>query len=231
MPRAVALLCILTLAGCAPAMQATNSTQLTLTAADGTRIAASLYDAPNAKAGILLLHMLGRDRHDYDTIAHTLQRRGYTILSIDFRGHGQSEGTRWQQMTPEEFRAMLSDAEAAAAALEERTEHLIVIGASIGANIALQLAKIDPHISAAILLSPGGDYRGVKANATDTPVPLLIVAAEDDQYSAESSRTLEEQAGERASAIILDTAGHGTRMLDAKPDLTDTLIAWAEAHA
>ena len=38
----------------------------------------------------LLLHDTLRDRSDYAGIAENLNKRGFAVLSIDLRGHGQS---------------------------------------------------------------------------------------------------------------------------------------------
>src|SRR5919108_1882788 len=46
----------------------------------------------SAADAIILLHMLGRDRNDWNTFASTLSNssNGYIVLSLDLRGHGQS---------------------------------------------------------------------------------------------------------------------------------------------
>ncbi|MBI2142241.1 hypothetical protein HYU15_01975, partial [Candidatus Woesearchaeota archaeon] len=53
---------------------------------DGFVIKGNYYRADGSKA-VLLLHMLGKDRYDYNALAQQLQEQGYAVLAIDFRGH------------------------------------------------------------------------------------------------------------------------------------------------
>ena len=72
----------------APAMPPAHD--VTLTAQDGVRLAASYWPGRVETApGILLLHGVGGSRVIGN--AEWLAARGYAVLAIDFRGHGQSD--------------------------------------------------------------------------------------------------------------------------------------------
>src|SRR5919198_608042 len=69
---------------------------------------------------IILLHMLGHNRNDWNSFASTLSNKsnGYAVLSIDLRGHGDSisqDGNTisFQSFTPDDFNKMVLDVKAA----------------------------------------------------------------------------------------------------------------------
>jgi pimeloyl-ACP methyl ester carboxylesterase len=212
----------------APTTTPTEKTvsDIDLETGDGVRIRGTHYAPGLGQApGVVLLHMLGRQRSDWDAFARQLQEAGYAVLAIDLRGHGESEGRRdWQAMT--------QDAESAIAYLRSRPEidgdRIALIGASIGANIVLNAAANDPQIKGAALLSPGLDYRGVTTEDAVKMLgdrPLLIVASEEDSYAADSARTLADMA-DSAQLLMLSQQGHGTRMLGKDNGLESAILDW-----
>lgn len=195
----------------------------------------------SATPGVLLLHMLNRSAADWKEEAEALAAEGYAVLAMDLRGHGESALVRQgltvspMQLTPDDFQAMLNDARLALDTLVERggadPNRLAIIGASIGANIALSRAAVDPRVQVVALLSPGMDYRGV---TLDQPIkrygtrPLLIAAAEGDTYSAESARVLELLAQGNKELRMYSGDRHGTDMF-AGSDLRRLILKWLAA--
>lgn len=62
---------------------------------DGVLIVSTYYPPASSHRttnAIILLHMFGRDRNDWNAFASNLSNstNGYAVLSIDFRGHGES---------------------------------------------------------------------------------------------------------------------------------------------
>jgi hypothetical protein len=62
--------------------------------ADGVELVGTFFTGGKGDACVLLLHDIGKGRHrnqgGWDSLAKTLQKQGYTVLSFDFRGHGES---------------------------------------------------------------------------------------------------------------------------------------------
>ncbi len=205
---------------------------VTFAAVDGLELVGTLYPAQTASPapGVLLLHMLGGQRSDWDQFATLLAANGYTALTLDMRGHGETGGRQdWATARDDLLRArqFLADQESVAAA------QTAVVGASIGANMALITGAGEPEIATVVLLSPGLDYRGVTtedALAAYGDRPLLIVAANGDSYAADSSRTLAELAGESAVLQLYEDSTHGTRMFAAHDDLDELIIDWLSMH-
>ena len=204
---------------------------------DGFELAGSFYKS-NSDKGVILLHMLNRNRNDWNAFAEQLHKEGYNVLSIDLRGHGQSlkkdgRTVGWQIFSAQDFNDMILDVKAAKEFLEEKDINKIsLIGASIGANIALNYAAEDIEIKTIVLLSPGLDYRGVKTEDTAKDYenrPILIVASEDDEYSATSSKKLIELAVGKKELKMYTNAGHGTKMFP-NTDLDKIIIDWLKAY-
>ena len=257
MKYVVFVLTLLLLAGCKapeepqgfidqPSIGSGNvQSELTLTTSDDVKIKGTLYTASGEKA-VILLHMLGKDRKTWDGFARELQKASYTVLAIDLRGHGESleQGNgriNYNSFTDKDFNEMIKDVEAANQYLKEAGKYNLIalVGASIGANLALKFAANDPDLLTErervfeyqrkiILLSPGLEYRGVNIEQDNLIYegPLLIVASEDDSYSAQSSKQLAEKSRGKVKLQMYTNAGHGTNMFAAQPELVGFLIDW-----
>ena len=203
--------------------------QVTIEAADGLPIRATLLTplTSGADPGVILLHMLGDDRTVWGEVglAADLVAAGYAVLAVDMRGHGETGGTQDWTLAADDLGRVWDDFTARDTVDATRTA---VVGASIGANMALRLGAERPDVGAVVLLSPGLNYRGV---TTEDPLaiygdrPLLLIASEDDAYSADSVRALAE-AVDGATVQLYDYAGHGTNMFAAEPELTALIIGW-----
>ena len=189
---------------------------------DGVTIKGTYWDRDTDKE-LVLLHMLGRDRSDWSAFAESVD---YTILAIDLRGHGESDGD-WQSFSDVDFNKMILDVKAAN---EFLSGDVIVIGASIGANVALNYADNYP-VAGVVLLSPANDYRGVDTRAAITRYkgPLLIVASRNDEQSYNPSITMYNIAPSDTKQLkTYEDAGHGIRMLE-KPDLDDLILQFVKS--
>ncbi|MBO9711934.1 alpha/beta fold hydrolase [Sphingomonas sp.] len=106
-----------------------------LTASDGVSIAATYRPGRRPDApGVLILHGNGASRGSVARNAEWLARQGYAVLTIDFRGHGQSSPHR------KSFGLFESrDAAAAFAWLKQRQRgaKVAVIGISLGGAASL----------------------------------------------------------------------------------------------
>jgi pimeloyl-ACP methyl ester carboxylesterase len=210
---------------------------------DGVEIVGSTWIPDQGQAPcVILLHMLGKTRSDWNNVAQNLANKGYAVVSIDLRGHGEStkQGDTVidvLEFDEDDFQNMALDVEAVIKNLRENAHvdgsKIAIMGASIGANVALQAAAADPQIPTVVLLSPGKSYRGVR---TDTALldfgkrPILIAASEEDEYSANSSRYLKELAQGYSKLLMYKMIGHGTEMFKAPTDLEEEIITWFDSY-
>ena len=101
------------------------------------------------------MHQLRRDRHDYDSFAPKLVNAGFSVISIDVRGHGESSGN-WELFPADEFRKIGLDIAAAKQFLNTQgvdTSRLLIIGPSFTANSAINYGAEDSDVKAVISLS------------------------------------------------------------------------------
>ena len=89
-------------------------------APDGTNLKGSYFSPGRRGPAILLLHQCNMDRHAWDTLANDLAASGFHVLTIDYRGYGDSGG---HFANPEERRQIVqgkwpSDVDAAYASAQ-----------------------------------------------------------------------------------------------------------------
>lgn len=219
---------------------AVTATTVSFATSDGWEIYASYWDAGAGKPAAILLHMLIADRHSYADFGAKLAAAGFNVLALDSRGHGDStkhngETRRHADFDDETHKSSVLDVAAAKDFLAEKgadTSKLVIVGASIGANFALNYGADDPDVRAVVLLSPGLNYHGVETAAAMAKYrgrPAYLVASDEDKYSADSVGKLHEIAAD-ATLKIFSNAGHGTRIFDAEPSFEDALVDWLAAQ-
>lgn len=126
--------------------------------ADTLKIIGDLYRGNDRSPVILLLHgssIFGRKLPLIRALAKEFQGLGYTVLTFDLRGHGESD--KPQDYTPEAF-DFARDVEAAIDELEQRLDlenrRLYVVGHSFGGGVALAAQKRDKRIEKVVVFGP-----------------------------------------------------------------------------
>jgi pimeloyl-ACP methyl ester carboxylesterase len=209
------------------------------TTKDGVEIIGSMWmPQQEVSPGVILLHMLGHDRHDWDSFAERLLNQGYAVVSIDLRGHGEStkqddKTLDYKKFSDADYEKMPLDVQPVIDFLRDDKrvdgDRITIIGASIGANVALQVAASDPKIKTVVLLSPGKNYHGLTTEVAMLDYgkrPVLVAASEEDQYAAGSSRDLKQLAQGDSRLLMYKGVGHGTNMLGKETDLDDQIVDW-----
>lgn len=205
---------------------------------DGVKIVGDFYDANSLKAAILF-HTLPGNRRDFGELAEFLFGKGYSVLNVDERGHGDSEAWpgemgSWQEFVQADYDKMIYDVEAAADWLKNKIPgaELALIGGSIGANLSLLYgAKSQPKI--VVALSPGLNFKGIKTEIASRNFRqnLLLAASRDDSYSYESAQRLFDiSAAAKKDFVQYEDAGHGTRMFSAEPELKQRILDFLNKH-
>src|ERR1700733_10677608 len=87
---------------CCSAQNVVGPRVVDLTAADGTVLKASFFAAANPGPGVILFHQCNRQRKVWDDLAGRLASSGISVITLDFRGFGDSGGTPLGQLTPGE---------------------------------------------------------------------------------------------------------------------------------
>jgi dienelactone hydrolase len=128
---------------------------------------------------------------------------------------------------------MVADAAGAYAWLASRSEidpaRIGLVGASIGANLALNFAAGEPAVKTLVLLSPGLNYRGVTTEDAMTAYgrrPVMLVSSAEDREAAVAVDRLQQLAQGQQSVLSLQDQGHGTAMLGRENGLEDAILKW-----
>lgn len=132
---------------------------------DGNRIVASVFEgaghAGEPGRPVLLLHGGGQTRHAFDGPARRLAQAGFTGITVDQRGHGDSE---WSAPGHYAFSDYGRDVVAVACAIRAETGLVpVAAGASMGGIASLLAIGTDPSALAGLILidvtprlDPGG---------------------------------------------------------------------------
>lgn len=213
--------------------------KVTFNTQDKVRLVAN-YFAPvsSSTLGVLCLHMMPETKESWTPLAQVLSAQGLHVLAPDERGHGESttrggEELDYKKFSDQEQQAKRLDVDASLTWLKShgvQLETCVVIGASIGANLALDALLRFPQLPAAVLLSPGQDYRGVQTNPAAQQLRpaqrVLYIASQDDEYSFESVERLDYLTKAPHETWRLSQAGHGTQMCTAQPQLVHQVADW-----
>lgn len=176
---------------------------------------------------VVLVPMLGRTRDDWQAVGQRLTEANISALAIDLPGNAlpgdPAELTGWHE-----------DVGAAVNYLAERPAEVRsgaigVLGASLGANLAVVAAAMNPSVKSIGLVSPSLDYRGVRIEAPLAQYgarPALLMASVHDPYAARSVRTLQQDASGIREVRWSNVVGHGDVLLSRDPDLVRSLVEW-----
>jgi alpha-beta hydrolase superfamily lysophospholipase len=115
---------------------------------------------------VLVFHGVADNRVGAAAQAQVLLVAGYSVVMMDARAHGASEGpmATYGWLERKDTRAVVDALEAA-----EHPRHLFALGESMGAGIALQSAAVEPRIEAVVaeasfanLREASYDYAGLQ---------------------------------------------------------------------
>jgi uncharacterized protein len=121
-------------------------------ASDGLRLRTWTLRGRPDRAAILVVHGLGDTLESFTDFAVTLGRRGHTVLLVDLRAHGGSEGRNSTLGALER-----ADVKAAARHLRERSlagSGIVYMGFSLGSAAVMGAAPDEPDTKAVILEAP-----------------------------------------------------------------------------
>jgi dienelactone hydrolase len=193
--------------------------------------------AQRPAAAVVLVPMLGRGKEDWQPLIDRLVEAEITALAIDLPGVA----------APAESKDLASWHAAVIGAVDYvftrpdvRGSAIGAVGASLGANLAAVAAAADKRIRSLALISPSGDYRGVRIEGAMKDYgdrPALLLASLKDPYAARSVRELAaaspgpaERPGGAPSALRetlwSETPAHGTVLLARQPELIRSVVEW-----
>lgn len=221
----------------ATAAAGVQKTPVALTAADGTALKGTYY-APTAPGpGVLLLHQCNMDRTSWDGLAGALADAGIHVMTLDFRGYGESPGERatdrdrrykqMQELWPGDV-----DAAWAWLLVQKGVDKARVAagGASCGVTMASGLASRTPAIHSLVLLS--GRAGAALPYIQQTRALAVFGAASEDDDAAATIREVVAAASANPDTRLRMFKGdaHGVPMFGKEPTLLPEIVAWLQAR-
>jgi pimeloyl-ACP methyl ester carboxylesterase len=188
---------------------------VTFTTTDGINLAGTLFG--EGSTAVILAHQgtPGADQKTWQSFANLLADRGYTALTFDFRGVGQSEGKLL-------YGNLALDIDAAVQFLQARGyQKIICIGASMGGTACIRAAQDHAFIglialaSTMTISSDPASMRLTPDNLRNLTQPKLFISANDDYGMVVSdTKRMYEQSPNPKALLLLPGTQHGTNLFD-----------------
>lgn len=204
-------------------------------AADGTNLKATYFSSGAPGPGMILLHQCNMDRHAWDGLAQDLAGAGFHVLTLDFRGFGESGG---KTSDATERRSMQQkwpgDVDTAFTFLTSQKgvdkTRLAAGGASCGVTQSSDLAARHHEIKALMLLS-GQATEATRAYLSSSELPVFGAASEGDTNAAKG---IQEAVGAsknpHSTLKIYNGTEHGVPMFAKNAELEPMIVAWLKAQ-
>ena len=232
---------------------------------DGEPLSAAYYPSKtgNTSPVALLVHERERSSKDFEesivelkklSFAEDLQKQGYAVLALDYRGHGASTPRR--TIPRADWPAVVNDLQAAYYCLVDRHNwgelnlaKLGVIALGEGANVAATWAAMGGAVSsegrtsdlgALVLVSPMVDAQGQglaarpPITAVAARVPIALLVGERDPASAglvDDGPTSVKPIVKRYRSNRVETfpsALHGYKLLQFEPNMTASIYKFLD---
>jgi dienelactone hydrolase len=205
-------------------------------APDNANLKGTYFSPGHAGPAVLLLHQCNMDRHAWDGLANDLASAGFHVLTVDFRGFGDSDGKTTDAAARQAMRGKWpADADAMLAYLLKQAgvdkSRLAVGGASCGVTQSSDLAARHHEIKTVIALS-GTATEATRSYMAETPgVAIFGAASEGDTNAAKGIRDLlSASKNPRSTVKIYAGTEHGVPMFAKNPELQPLIVSWMKAQ-
>ena len=191
--------------------------------------------------GVILLPMYRHTRESWQPLVQQLKEAGFTCLSLDLRGHGQSrfgadgndDEKRVLARDPDFFNTMYLDVVAADIWLRNREPQLkqmVLVGASVGCSVAVHaVTGSSVKVDAVVLMTPGEIFLGIPTmdHIKSWPgIPLLILSSEEEQERGAAAIYNELRNNGAELKLFSQTDIHGTNMFGNVDKVEEFITQW-----
>jgi len=211
---------------------AAEKKDLELKASDGVSLMATYYSPGKPGPGMILLHQCNMDRKSWDVLATALMEKGVHVLTLDYRGYGESGQRTDNREEMQKLREKWpGDVDVAFAALRSQSgvdpNRLAAGGASCGVNQSVQLARRSGAIKALLFLSGGTGEEGIAYLRGEGRIPIFAAVSKEEERIVEFMRQVTGSSGNPATRMeVLTGAGHGVPMFAKDANLQPAIVEW-----
>ncbi|AQU83531.1 MAG: alpha/beta hydrolase [Halomonas sp.] len=220
---------------------------VTLTTEDDVALDAWWIPAPEPRASLLFFHgNAGNISHRLESIAQ-FHRLGLSVLIIDYRGYGRSEGRPSEAGTALDARAAwhwLRDE------AKQEADEIVLFGRSLGAAVAAELvASLEEQQTAPAAVILESPFRSVPELAQQLypflparwlarinypvetyvariSVPLLVIHSRDDEIIPFAEGEAVYRAAQEPKQLLEIHGGHNTGFRDSEPAYSEGIDAF-----
>jgi len=191
---------------------------------------------------VVLLHSLGYSSEDWGNLIPELNNAGYAVIAVDFRGHGKSiynssfQKRSWVYFKPKTYLRFPNDVmqilkQAQTDIKIVSLENMAIIGADIGANTAILVAKQLPQKQkpkTLVLISPTLSFKGlyIPLAMTDVQMPILSMVSKKDAYCIQEQKKMSKFSQGGFYAQNYPNGGMGMLMLKSNPSMSQDIVKW-----
>ena len=187
---------------------------------------------------MILFHACNRDRSSWNELATAAAARGFHVLAMDFRGYGQSGGTKSDDPQQQQWiadREWPGDIDAAYAWLTSQPgvdkTRVGAAGASCGVDQAVQLARRHAEVRTVVLLSGGLAATAREFIRDSAWLPIFGAASQGDGGAVETLKWAMGWSRNPTNTFVeYQAAGHGTDMFAVEKELQPRVLTWLETH-
>lgn len=176
---------------------------------EGVRLSGHIFGG--GEDAVILAHMYPDDQTQWYGFALSLSERGYQVLTFDFHGFGESEGSINVSTNHRDIRSAVSYLQARGA------RNIYLVGASMGGTASLRAiaGRRIPGVRAVVTLSSPVEILGlnVKSVMRELRTPALFLAAEDDGAAPGNARWFYENTAGLRQLRVWPGYDHGTDLL------------------
>jgi hypothetical protein len=215
----------------APSLQ--NTMDIDIAVDDGIQLHARFHLASNEDPNILFFHGNGEIVSDYDEIGPFYNKYGMNFLAVDYRGYGRSTGSPTVTSMLGDTHIVL-DTTKKWLAKAEHTGPLLIMGRSLGAAAAIELASCHSDDIAGLIIESGfatslpllmklgvdvaglgltenDGFRNVRKISTFTKPTLIIHGQYDEIIPVNSAAVLQAESPARSKELqVVPGATHNT---------------------
>jgi pimeloyl-ACP methyl ester carboxylesterase len=191
--------------------------------------------SPKRRPVVILLHDYGLNRRDWGVFIPDLVQRGYNVLAIDLRGHGQSRGQGGSSASSAEYMIKVGhlDVQAALEWIKSRKDadkkRVALIGVGIGADIAyICSGKFKKKLKRAVVISPSYSAITDADFVGSNPRAILFCASADSKRGTTmfAVETLSNFTADPKKVVIYNSSAHGLAMFYTHPELKQEIFDW-----
>jgi pimeloyl-ACP methyl ester carboxylesterase len=186
---------------------------------------------PAPVPAVLLIHGYGEDRSVWRDLSQQLLTRGWAVMALDLRGHGESKSRNqlpiqaspeWRR-DPHEFPVDVSPAlDWLKAQPRINTRKIVIIGSDVGANLALIASGRYPEVRTVVALKPNLDESLALAGSAQDFQPRSALLVVSSQAEGDRIRTMVRQP----VRVLAGPVSDGTSQSATNRQVADAIFQW-----